>query len=128
MENNWLTRFLVNKYGGKLTLDDLNAAKRILETKCLVGLTEDLDMSVERFERYFGWDLDTKGRGCRGAILKEGDKRLEVKHMIPKGTPAYEALFAQNRFDMELYKFVKELFVKQGKMPELGIAISDGKK
>mmetsp|Transcript_6181 Transcript_6181/g.9062 ORF Transcript_6181/g.9062 Transcript_6181/m.9062 type:complete len:358 (-) Transcript_6181:237-1310(-) len=55
IENNWLTRFLVNKPGGALTKKDLILAKELLKRKCLVGLYDDMEVSLAKFDRYFGW-------------------------------------------------------------------------
>eukprot|EP00545_Synedropsis_sp_CCMP1620_P009398 CAMPEP_0119023678 /NCGR_PEP_ID=MMETSP1176-20130426/30413_1 /TAXON_ID=265551 /ORGANISM="Synedropsis recta cf, Strain CCMP1620" /LENGTH=400 /DNA_ID=CAMNT_0006978787 /DNA_START=10 /DNA_END=1209 /DNA_ORIENTATION=+ len=109
VENNWMTRFLVNKQGGKLEKEDMVVAKEILRTKCLVGLYEDMDVSMRRFQGYFMWSQKAppgQVQECRTAVLAAGDRR----HNTPEfevGTSMYEALANNNQYDMELYQYAK---------------------
>jgi hypothetical protein len=116
IENNWMTRFLVNKKGGQLTKHDMLVAKEILRTKCLVGLYEDLENTLIRFHRYFGWSQKAaKGQveECRKAVLATGDPRLRTPDLERKGK-VYMALELPNKFDLELYEYAKELYHVQG--------------
>jgi len=120
IENNWVTRFLVDKPGGKLTKQDMLMAKNIIRYKCLVGLYSDLESSMSRFQRYFGWNAgDTKTRNddipkCRKAFIEAGDKRMQHEQ-LDKRSRAWSLIEKQNKFDMELYEFSKRIFKVQGK-------------
>lgn len=112
MENNYLTRLIINKPGGALTESDINMAKEIIRRKCLVGLYDELKESVERFEKYFGW-TDSGGKDadeCINRVLSQGTRKYDVAPIIKEGTTEYDLLYQQNRFDMELYFFIKQLY------------------
>eukprot|EP00547_Thalassionema_nitzschioides_P006684 CAMPEP_0194218594 /NCGR_PEP_ID=MMETSP0156-20130528/24105_1 /TAXON_ID=33649 /ORGANISM="Thalassionema nitzschioides, Strain L26-B" /LENGTH=288 /DNA_ID=CAMNT_0038948003 /DNA_START=344 /DNA_END=1207 /DNA_ORIENTATION=+ len=104
VENNWMTRFLVNKPGGRLAKEDMLTAKEILRTKCLVGLFEDLENSMIRFQEYFGWSQKAPAdhiSKCRSAVVAAGDRRHDTPLLEP-GTKTYVALARVNQFDLEL--------------------------
>lgn len=116
VEHNWMTRFLVDKRGGTLSKHDMVTAKEILRTKCLVGIYEDLENSLKRFQLYFGWSQKSSPdqvRECRTAVLQAGDTRHNVPELEP-GSKAYQALARVNVYDMELYEYAKVLYKMQG--------------
>ena len=116
VEHNWMTRFLVDKRGGKLTKHDMVTAKEILRTKCLVGIYEDLENSLKRFQLYFGWSQKSSPdqvRECRTAVLQAPDTRHNVPELEPS-SKAYQALARVNVYDMELYEYAKVLYKMQG--------------
>lgn len=116
VENNWMTRFLINKPGGRLMKEDMLIAKEILRTKCLVGLFEEMENSMIRFQEYFGWSqkapLDQVSK-CRTAVLAAGDRRHDTPLLEP-GTKTYTALARVNKFDLELYEYARNLYKIQG--------------
>ena len=80
IENNPIVR-LLTKTPGKdanrvLTKDDLEVAKKIVESKCLVGLYRDLEGSLARFDRYFGWSIGTV---ANNSTSPEKDEEREKK-------------------------------------------------
>ena len=133
IENNWVTRFLVNKRGGKLDKEDMALAKYIIKTKCLVGLYEDMDVTLARFVRYFGWgkpmnstairneyDVD----GCRSDVVSRGDRHIsggkqpdddnrKVVAPVRPGSLAWDAIVRMNMFDMELYEYARRVYQAQ---------------
>jgi hypothetical protein len=116
VEHNWMTRFLVNKRGGKLSKQDMVTAKEILRTKCLVGIYEDLENSLKRFQLYFGWSQQSSPdqvRECRTAVVQAGDSRLKTPELEPS-SKAYQALARVNVYDVELYEYAKVLYKMQG--------------
>ncbi len=141
IENNWLTRFLVNKRGGKLSRADVVLAKDILKTKCLVGLYDDMEASMARFQRYFGWNAEeteankTSIAQCRMEAVRRGDKHVvghpisvvkevvksknvtsssPIMPVVRPGSIAWNAIVRMNIFDMELYEFVEKIYRSQG--------------
>ena len=115
MENNYLTRLIVNKPGGSLSEADVDMAKEIIRRKCLVGLYDQLEESVERFEKYFGW-VDSGGKDadeCKTRVLTQGLRKYDVAPVVAEGTSEWDLLYQQNRWDMELYFFVKQLYAFQ---------------
>lgn len=116
IENNWMTRFLLNKPGGRLKQKDMLDAKEILRTKCLVGLFEDIEASLARFQVYFGWFQGTsieEPAKCRTAVLQAGDARHDHP-AIEKYGLEWKAIAAVNKFDLELYEYSKVLYKLQG--------------
>jgi len=142
IENNWLTRFLVNKLGGKLSRADVQLAKEIIKAKCLVGLYDDMEVSMARFQRYFGWNAEetdenkTSIAHCRSAAVRKGDKHVvghpssvvkdvmnsdtnmtsssPIMPVVRPGSIAWKAIVRMNMYDMELYEFVERIYHIQG--------------
>jgi len=118
-----VTRFLVDKPGGKLTHGDMLLAKKIIKFKCLVGLYEDMEVSMARFQRYFGWDArdaspEQKAEvvKCRSLAVARGDKNAMHPDgsAVREGSIAWNAIVRMNVFDMELYEYVKKIYKVQG--------------
>lgn len=143
IENNWVTRFLVNKLGGKLFRTDVLLAKQIIKTKCLVGLYDDMEASMARFQRYFGWNAEVTDENktsivqCRMDAVRQGDKHVlghpisvfkdvantssnmtsslsPIMPVVRPGSIAWNAIVRMNIFDMELYEFVEKIYEMQG--------------
>lgn len=55
--DNWVTRYLVRNLKGVITEKDLNFAKEILETKCLIGMIDKMEESMDRIIIYYGLDV-----------------------------------------------------------------------
>lgn len=138
IENNWMTRFLVGKPKGKLTHLDMLLAKKIVKYKVLVGLYDELETSMARFQRYFGWKDSKRTRAdtakCRSKAISRGDKNLghptsikdreafaslqsnnsNAAEEVIVGNPAWKAIERQNVFDLELYAFAQRVYALQG--------------
>ena len=127
IENNWMTRFLVDKPGGKLTHGDMLLAKKIIKFKCLVGLFEDIEVSLARFHRYFAWQKQKNGGSsaseqkaevakCRSWHVARGDKHMQHREglTIREGSVAWRSIVRMNIFDMELYEYVRKIYRIQG--------------
>ena len=114
ISNNWMTRFLTNKFTGTLTEDDLHVAMEILRRKFVIGLEDKMKESILRFERYFGWGLQaTREMGqCQDdELLAHGDVQDEE---IPKGSAEWYLIMAQNEYDLQLYDYARYLYDVQG--------------
>jgi hypothetical protein len=125
---NWMTRMLVGKLEGPLSPDDLKTAKKIIKTKCLVGLSTQLDESLDRFEKYFGWEERTatfnggpvQKEECRTSILDARDTYQDILNpgiaFIDPDSEVWDSLIKISYFDMELYMYAVEVFAEQRKM------------
>jgi hypothetical protein len=117
IENNWMVRYLSGKINGDLTSDHLDIAKNILRKKFMVGLYENLDDSLRRFEAYFGIKYKNgKQLNCRDSLMdsmRSGDN-ADIKSNLQKESVT-SLLERQNKLDLELYQFAKELHSEQGK-------------
>ena len=130
IENNFMTRYLIGKPGGKLTHADMLLAKKIVKFKCLVGLYDDIAESSDRFARYFGWGVDGPAARCARRAVAAGDRavlghptstkgandRMSADTAVRAGSAAWNAIAAQNRFDVELYEFARRMYRLQGEM------------
>lgn len=118
VENNWMVRILSGSMTGEIGDDHLETAKKVLREKVIIGLLEQKEESMRRFEHHFGWrytENNQKQTSCRTRILV-GDYRSNesAKHKIKEGSQAWSLLMWQNRFDMKLYKYAKALYLQQG--------------
>jgi hypothetical protein len=118
VENNWMVRILSDKMTGDVGDDDLEMAKKLLKEKMIIGLLEQKEESMRRFEFYFGWrytENPQRQESCRTRILV-GDYRTNesAKSKIKEGSQAWSLLMWQNKLDMKLYKYAKALFLQQG--------------
>lgn len=122
IENNWMTRFLTNKMSGPLQQEDLQLAKDILAAKFIVGLLEFKEESLQRFDEYFGWNMlpsgpqgeTTERQKCvKQKLAKAPDSNTFSRIPVKEGSKEASLLLLQNNFDMELYKYAKELFQTQ---------------
>jgi hypothetical protein len=121
MENNLLTRLLVNQMEGPLKAEHMLQAKEILRRKVLVGLTTHFKESLERFKFYFGWQqastlavLSDKIHACEERLVNTGDNKLSHAN-VEKGSQAWQLLAAQNIYDLQLYDYAQFLFQDQGR-------------
>jgi len=113
IENNWMVRILSESMSGPIDMDNLDIAKEVLKRKFLVGLLDNKRGSFARFDHYFKWKESPKYAsefGCRKQLM---DEKYAPKHPVRKGSETWNLLMEQNRFDIHLYDYAKELFVQQ---------------
>ena len=118
IENNWMTCHLTNTYEYELTIAHLKMAKDILQTKVLVGLINRLEGSMYIFEAYFGWRFNLKPtvqESYREVLFTLGtntnqNTNQKIEKPLP-GSTFHALIMAENKYDMEIYKFVVQLFV-----------------
>ncbi|KAL7493931.1 hypothetical protein ACHAWT_002731 [Skeletonema menzelii] len=113
IENNWMVRILSESMSGPIDMDNLDIAKEVLKRKFLVGLLDNKRGSFARFDHYFKWKESPKYAsefGCRKQLM---DEKYVPKHPVRKGSETWNLLMEQNRFDIHLYDYAKELFVQQ---------------
>mmetsp|Transcript_23849 Transcript_23849/g.36087 ORF Transcript_23849/g.36087 Transcript_23849/m.36087 type:complete len:594 (+) Transcript_23849:3-1784(+) len=119
VEENWVTRFLVNKPTGRLLDEHVDEAKQVMRNKIIVGLLDKMHDSLIRFELYFNWWELNKQRGDAGRMLQcqQNHARTaqnKVSHPIPdRNDPAYQRLLQLNWADMKLFKYAEKLFEEQ---------------
>ncbi len=107
--------------------EDIHIAKEVLKRKFIVGLFDRMQESLERFEMFFGWNLDIEAQKCQSThVQREFSKQINTKIYIdsnenegvhPSVTPSVLASLAErNRIDLLLFDFVKFLFDYQGRV------------
>ncbi|KAL7471623.1 hypothetical protein ACHAXS_013044 [Conticribra weissflogii] len=126
-EDNILTRSLSGNFDTPLAKEDIHIAKEVLKRKFIVGLFDRMQESLERFEMFFGWNLDIEAQKCQSThVQREFSKQINTKIYIdsnenegvhPSVTPSVLASLAErNRIDLLLFDFVKFLFDYQGRV------------
>mmetsp|Transcript_42145 Transcript_42145/g.61808 ORF Transcript_42145/g.61808 Transcript_42145/m.61808 type:complete len:380 (+) Transcript_42145:85-1224(+) len=112
-QNNFMTRFLVNKPEGQLMQEDVEVAKEILRKKCLIGLIDNMDESLNRFTRYFGWlamGNATQQHECKQNYFHENTNTHDV---VQPGSGGWKALMKNNEKDLQVFSYAEELFEEQ---------------
>jgi hypothetical protein len=111
----WLTRSLNGGLVGKISRKHTFLAKEVLRTKFLIGLLPQLDESMKRFEKYFGWDNKSNNKNCVQDLVNGGMNRNLGREFVEEWSKEYISLLRHNSFDMELFHYAEELFDEQGK-------------
>ena len=114
-EKNFLTRKIAGKSGdqkdSRVTRDDCEYAKLFLKEFVMIGLTDEIDESLMRFARVFGWDRLGRWETCRDHA-SQGTNRYDHPQVSP-GDEEWDLLVAKNEYDLELFRYAQELFVAQ---------------
>ena len=92
----------------------------MLDRKCLVGLEEKVEESMQRYEKYFHWhegvsSSETK-EGCLRQFLDDEREQRKEHPTYIKGSKAWEALRKNNEYDMHLYEYAQHLYQQQQMM------------
>jgi len=113
IENNWIVRILSESMTGPIDMDNLEIAKAVLRKKFVVGLLDNKRGSFARFDHFFKWNESPNYEtefGCRKQLM---DEKYVPTHPVRKNSDTWKLLLEQNRFDVHLYDFAKELFTQQ---------------
>merc|ERR1712150_86219 len=113
IENNYVTRILSGKHGGELEQKDVNYCKELLRRKAVVGTYEDIELTLRHFEQYLGWlpsNSNSNALNCQANIISN-DINKEGSMVIDESSAAFVLLKNQNKHDMALYNYVKNVLV-----------------
>ncbi|KAL7538956.1 hypothetical protein ACHAWF_006252, partial [Thalassiosira exigua] len=114
VENNYLTRYLSGKYGGRLEVKHLDIAREFLRRKFVVGLASELPATMNLFSHVFGWNNTAASLGLRNVDLCYNHiyNLLSTKSppMAEEGSEGWKLLVAQNWFDLKVYEYAEHLF------------------
>ena len=117
VENNYLTRYLSGRYGGKLGVEDLNLAREFLRRKFVVGLATDLPATANLFSHIFGWNNTAAALGLQNVDVCYNNVFSALKNTAPpsieEGSEGWKLLVAQNWFDLKVYEYAEHLFAEQ---------------
>jgi len=117
VEDNWMVRRLTGALQGKITEEHLDAAMKIVNDKILVGLLSRGDESMRRFEKFFRWKYRVNPPNqekCRERLMNSGANKGTNKKDGALTEDAHRVLAYRNRLDIQLYKFIEDLFERQG--------------
>ena len=130
-DSNWMVRYLTGKSPREaVTNEDLELAKDIVRTKFVVGLMDEFDESVHRFNMLLGIDeSDPKNQQCIDEYTSKGEDKHSDRNAVKivkknnwnsyshpnaeVGSDAWNSLARIHEFDLSLYQFVVTLFEKQ---------------
>jgi hypothetical protein len=121
-EDNWMVRMLINNMNQILTRDDLELAKNILGRKCIVGLMDDFEESIRRYDQYFGWTERSERSSqdiatCIDRNLHGGGVNTNHHPKHDEGSQIWNMFMEKNEWDMELYTYATDiLFMEQENM------------
>ncbi|KAL7482813.1 hypothetical protein ACHAW6_008472 [Cyclotella cf. meneghiniana] len=144
-DNNFFLTKLSGKKPSELRGKDLREAMKTLRRRFVVGLTDEMEESVRRFNRvmgideksdkrekcmklYFGDDAQKKmnahshptvsachSNGCTISCTNHF-RPVVLPPQITEGSPEWDALYAKNELDVRLYNYVVELFMAQSEI------------
>ena len=119
LEDNILTRTMSNKTNKDeiLTKSDLALVKKVLKQKFIIGLFDEIEDSMKRFETFFGFNALNSGLEVLRCQQNEIDgimERYYNKVEMPSDNEAVLALMEKNIFDMQLYDYARYLYEYQG--------------
>lgn len=127
VENNYLTRSLTGRYNGTLHTEDLDVAREMLRRKFVVGLVEDIPLSVKMFSQAFRWNdtvveagISALAGNCFSTVFMSLSD--QVPPSVEKGSEGWKLLVAQNWFDLKLYEYAEYLFQFQKELMGLTAA------
>lgn len=114
--DNWVVRSLVNQHKGELTEEDLVAAKIILASKFVIGISQYPQETLKRLVMYYGWnEMNGNRLECMNHFLnQEDDEDVMFEGKIDRGSKRWKLLSAVNKYDMDLYYYALQVFAKQG--------------
>jgi len=100
---------------GEINELHIDTAKKVLERYILIGLFEEFEESLDRFDHYFGWTKYNEFATCRNNFLTSLEFREGSPNHIPLSPESFEykALAQRNWADIELYDYARSLFKKQ---------------
>jgi len=121
-ENNVYVKNLVGKKNNeKVTEKDLKIAMKTLRERCIVGLTNEMEESIHRYNVVMDIDeSDKENKKCMDRFFGDHvEKRNANPHPIEKyESPAWNALAERNELDIRLFHYVKKLFKEQKEIIE----------
>lgn len=119
MDSNLMTRFLTEEGVGSqdlLSPAHERAAKRVLSTKCLVGLYDEMEKTVERVAQYLRPEkielVQHEVQCIKNVLAREKSLRDDIPVFL-EGDPEWEAIVERNHFDLKLYNYARTLWEEQ---------------
>jgi len=112
--DNWMTRYLSRKFQGPLQETDIQLAKDIISQKALLGLTEDFEESMRRFDLFHGLGTwSSEGMNCVNKHIQE-KSNLNDHHLFGNETKEWNAIAVANAIDIEIFQFAQTIYAQQG--------------
>ena len=130
IESNFITRSLINKMEGPLSIEEVELAKEVLRRKCIIGLVDEFETSIDMFNNAFGFrpnfsvevdeedgaDNSTKQArvdGCVESLKSKGGSNTHKHPKLSETSKAYETIERKNSWDLELWDLIVSLYHEQ---------------
>jgi len=117
---NWMIYKLLydGKYSTGDEATDLELAKTIIRNYFLIGLTDRIEESLERFDKYLNFDHGSRtAKECSDAMLSKGiDGDKDDYPTLERGSEEWRVVVDANIWDIRLYEFAAYWFDKQAVM------------
>jgi len=91
----------------------LRLAQRTIAHRLVVGLMDEMEESIHRFNIVLGIDETTElNRSCMDEFFGHGLKKSNSHSHpeVPEGSPAWKILAEKNVWDLKLHDFIVEQF------------------
>jgi len=118
-DNNYMVKKLAGVgVGGTVTELHLRNAMRTIRKRFVVGLMDQMDESIHRFNILMGInELDEENQQCMKHFFNDflGSRKVTSNShpKVVEGSPAWNILAETNALDIRLYKFIVNLFAEQ---------------
>lgn len=122
-ENNWLVHHLAGKkHFETVDRNDLEMAKEMIKSKFIIGMMNEFDESVHRFNLLLGVDeKDSTNKQCMADFSQTDDSKSQKKELsnrnsytkAQEGSTAWSMIAEINSLDVELFSFIEEQFEAQ---------------
>eukprot|EP00581_Thalassiosira_minuscula_P016338 CAMPEP_0183711520 /NCGR_PEP_ID=MMETSP0737-20130205/7010_1 /TAXON_ID=385413 /ORGANISM="Thalassiosira miniscula, Strain CCMP1093" /LENGTH=320 /DNA_ID=CAMNT_0025940055 /DNA_START=165 /DNA_END=1127 /DNA_ORIENTATION=+ len=99
-----------------ITEEDMSVAILTMRQKIVIGLTEEMEESIHRFNFFMGINEAEENKSeCMNQYFGHGIKKdnSNPHPMVEEGSLAWEAIAKRNEFDIRLYKAIVEQFHEQ---------------
>ena len=101
---------LTNAKTGGLNDGHLELAKSILKDKFFVGISDEMRVTFQLLEKYYGWQ--ELRPGCVQNHLNQPSNKNKYPD-VERGGQVWTAISEKNKYDMGLYYYALELFGDQ---------------
>ena len=104
-ESNWMVRSLVNKMEGPLEPSDIAIAKEIIRQKCIIGLLDEMDETIRRFDSFFFQNDEALTCARQNFAVAGGSQSNRHKHpKLDQNGNTWQIIKKKNMLDIRLFE------------------------
>lgn len=100
-----------------ITDEDLQKAKMILHDYVLIGLMDQMEESLDRFDTFLGVSALVSDTQRLERCRQEGREKVNNSNKHPRlgqDSQEWQQIAAHNQYDIALYEYAVQLFAQQG--------------
>ena len=130
---NWAQEYMINDYHvntltkslskknshEEVTEQDLRIAQRTVNKRIFVGLIDNMEESIHRFNYIMGVDESSQlNRECIDKYFGHGVKKSNSNShpKVDESDPAWQYLAERNQYDVRLFEYIVQVFDEQRKV------------